>query len=209
MTIRFYQYAPELDGSRNGKLKAGRYEVLLVAVDKACGKKRWARTAFEVVGTTELAMENFAIYLAEQIAKMSDGVISKVTKILGHYRNDEMPEIVASNIRKSGSVIASNGCDPDAPRIMSQKIFIPWPKDTVSRAELKALVTQISDGAGIAGLGKIGWLDDQKTELGAYYLTEAVGAMIKDYEKLSNFSLVSNDVGAGVDASDPVLGEAA
>jgi hypothetical protein len=120
-----------------------------------------------------------------------------------------MPEVIPSNLRLAGSVIASNGCDPDAPKIMSQKVFVPWPTDDVTRTSLKGLVTQISDGLGVAGLGKIGWVDDNKTELGAYYTSEAVGAMIKEYEKLSNFSLVSNDAGAGVDASDPVLGQAA
>jgi len=209
MTIRFYHYAPELDGTGNGKLKAGRFEATLVALDKSCGKKRWARSQFQVVGTTDAAVESFAVYIAEQMSKMSYGKLAKLTKILGHYRNDEMPDVVPSNLRLAGSVIASNGCDPDAPKIMSQKVFLPWPKDTISRADLRGLVTQISDGLGIAGLGKVGWVDDQKTELAAYYTSEAVGAMIKDYEKLSNFSLVSNDAGAGVDASDPVLGVAA
>lgn len=209
MTIRWYDYANELDGSENGKLKAGRFELLMVAIDKACGKRRYKKTWFTVVGTTVAAVEAFAVHMAEQIGKLSDGVITKLTKTVGHYRNDEQPEIVAANKRQAGYVIASNGCDPDSPDLMSQKVIIPFASEDVSRTDLRGLVTQISDGLGTAGLGKIRWKDSLKTQLETFYLDEAIGAGVSDYEKLSNFELVSNDIGEGVDASDPVLGEAA
>lgn len=208
MTIRFYTHAAELTGAADGALKAGRFEVLLVAIDKACGKKKWAKTEFEVVGVTEAGVEAFAVKAAETIAAMSMGVLAKVTKILGHYRNDEIPDVVASNLRLSGSIIVSNGCEPASPKILSQKIRIPWPKDDVTRADMKLLgSSQEVDGAGFAGFGKIRWTSDQKTALAAYYTNEAVGAQIKDYERLSNFALITNDAGPGVDGTDPVLGE--
>lgn len=209
MSIRYYSFAPELDGSVDGKRKAGRFEVLYVAIDKVCGKRKWARTMFEIVGQTEAAVEAHAVFMAEEIAKLSYGVVAKVTKILGHYRNDEMPEVVASNLRLGGHLIVSNGCDPDSPKIMTQKVRIPWPTDNVTRAQIRSLALPGTYSGGNAMLGKIGWTTDQKTELGAYELDEATGASIKDYEKLSNFSLVNNDAGPGVDGSDPVLSEAA
>jgi len=211
MSIRYYAFSPELDGTVDGKLLCGRFEVLYVALDKACGKRKWARTQYEVVGTALDAVHKHAVFLAEEIAKMSHGVVSKVYQILGHYRNDELPAVVASNLRLSGHLIVSNGCDPDSPKLMTSKVRIPWPTDDVSRADIRALADQITYGTGIAGLGKIVWTNDQKTTLAAYYLDEAVGASVKDYEKLSNFSLVVGDVddGPGVDASDPVLAEAA
>ena len=207
MSIRYYSFAPELDGSGDGKLKVGRFEVLYVAIDKACGKRKWARTEYEVVGTSAAAVQKHAVFMAEAIALLSHGVVSKVYEVLGHYRNDEMPEVVASNLRLSGHLIVSNGCDPDSPKILTSKIRIPWPTDNVTRAQIRLLADQITYPEGVAGLGKVGWTDDQKTELAAYYLDEPVGASIRDYEKLSNFSLVNIDAGPGVSGSDPMLSE--
>jgi len=210
MSIRYYAVAPELDGAGDGTLKTARYELLMVALDKVCGKRKWARTEFGVVGRSEAGVEAFAVYAAEEISKMSQGVPSKLMKILGHYRNDEIPEVVPSNLRINGSFIVSNGCDPDNMKKLSQKVNVPWPADDVTRADLKTLgETQLVDGAGFSGFGKVGWTTDEKTALSAYYTDEAVGASIKEYEKIDPFIAVSADDGPGVDASDPVLGEAA
>lgn len=210
MTIRFYSFAPELDGTSDGKRFAGRFTLTLAALDKVCGKLRFRKTWFDVVGTTASAVLDHAVWLSEKIASMSDGVIMGMSQKLGHYRNDESPNVVASNIRQSGYVIASNGCEGTGVKVMTQKVLIPFVSEDVSRADLKALVGDKSYTSGVGSLGKIYWTNDMKTELAAYQLDVPIGAGVGDYEQLSNFALIDDeDAGPGVDATDPVLGEAA
>lgn len=210
MSLRFYGFAPELDGSANGKLKAGRFQGIMGVLDSLCGKVRFRKFWFDVVGTTSGAVLDHAVYVFEQVAKMSLGVIFSASQKLGHYRNDELPSVLAANKRANGYVIVSTGCNDGVPKAMSQKVKIPYILDTISPADIKAVFAgQKTYTSGIAGLGRVGWEDADKTSLGAYYTDEAVGAGVSDYEKLSSFDLVSDDAGPGVDASDPVLGEAA
>jgi len=208
MTIRYYSFAPELTGLADGIRKAARYEVQYMAQEQVCGKLRWAKSKFSVRGVSDAACDAFAITAAEGIAKLSGGVVAKISKILGHYRNDETPEIVPSNLKSYGSIIVSNGCDGSGKKLLSQKIFIPWIGENVTRAQMKALANEISV-PGVAGFGAIGWEDDEKLTLGAYDQNEVIGAYIKEYEKLTPFISVSADAAPGVNASDPVLGEAA
>ena len=210
MSLRFYGFAPELDGSDNGKLKAGRFQGIMGVLDSLCGKVRFRKFWFDVVGTTAAAVLDHAVYLYEQVANMSLGVIFSASQKLGHYRNDELPSVLAANKRANGYVIVSTGCNDGVPKTMSQKVKIPYVLDTVSPADIKAVFAgKKTYTSGTAGLGRVGWENADKTVLGAYYTDEAVGAGVSDYEKLNSFDLVSIDDGAGVDASDPVLGEAA
>ena len=210
MSLRFYCFASELDGSANGKLKAGRFQGIMGVLDSLCGKVRFRKFWFDVVGTTAAAVLDHAVYVYEQVANMSLGVIFSASQKLGHYRNDELPSVLAANKRANGYVIVSTGCNDGVPKTMSQKVKIPYVLDTVSPADIKAVFAgQKTYTSGTAGLGRVGWENADKTTLGAYYTDEAVGAGVSDYEKLNSFDLVSNDDGAGVDASDPVLGEAA
>lgn len=210
MSLRFYGFAPELDGSANGKLKAGRFQGVIGVLDSLCGKVRFRKFWFDVVGTTSAAVLDHAVYVFEQVAKMSLGVIFSASQKLGHYRNDELPSVLAANKRANGYVIVSTGCNDGVPKAMSQKVKIPYILDTISPADIKAVFAgQRTYTSGIAGLGRVGWEDADKTALGAYYTDEAVGAGVSDYEKFNSFDLVSDDAGPGVDASDPVLGEAA
>ena len=75
MSLRFYGFAPELDGSANGKLKAGRFQGIMGVLDSLCGKVRFRKFWFDVVGTTAAAVLDHAVYVYEQVAKMSLGVI--------------------------------------------------------------------------------------------------------------------------------------
>jgi len=213
MTIRYYAFAPELDGSANGKLKAGRFQGVIGVLDSLCGKVRFRKFWFDVVATTVPALHAHAVYVFEQVAGLSLGVIFSASQKLGHYRNDELPSVLAANKRANGYVIVSSGCNDGVPKAMSQKVKIPFIMDTVSPADIKTIFsgtkTYTGAEAGEAGLGRVGWENADKTVLGAYYTDEAVGAGVSDYEKLNSFDLVSDDAGPGVDASDPVLGEAA
>lgn len=210
MSLRFYGFAPELDGSANGKLKAGRFQGVIGVLDSLCGKVRFRKFWFDVVGTSSAAVLDHAVYVFEQVAKMSLGVIFSASQKLGHYRNDELPSVLAANKRANGYVIVSTGCNDGVPKAMSQKVKIPYILDTISPADIKAVFAgQRIYASGTAGLGRVGWEDADKTALAAYYTDEAVGAGVSDYEKLNSFDLVSDDAGPGVDASDPVLGEAA
>ena len=210
MSLRFYGFAPELDGSANGKLKAGRFQGIVGVLDSLCGKVRFRKFWFDVVGTTSAAVLDHAVYVFEQVANMSLGVIFSASQKLGHYRNDELPSVLAANKRANGYVIVSTGCNDVVPKAMSQKVKIPYILDTISPADIKAVFAgQKTYTSGTAGLGRVGWENADKTSLGAYYTDEAVGAGVSDYEKLNSFDLVPNDLGSGVDASDPVLGEAA
>jgi len=206
MSIRIYKFAPEMDGSADGKLFASRFVLTLVALDKVCGKRKWAKTAYTVVSTTAGGVTFAGYAIAEKIAKLSYGVVAKIEEILGHYRNDEMPEVIASNLRTNGSIIVSNGCDAGN-KVMTQKIFVPWLVDTATKADLRDLATPIVAGGATMSLGKIEFTSDQKTELAAYKLEEVVGVSMKEYTKNSNFALLTNNAADGVDALDPVLGE--
>lgn len=211
MSIRYYVFAPELTGAENGSLKAAGFKALYGALDRICGKIRFRKQQFEVVGTSDLAVEQFAAHIVEQTDKLSEGVIMRLDKKLGHYRNDREPGVIPSNERQSGYLIVTNGCqtDPNSPRTMTQKIMVPFPKEDVSRADIKALAAQQTFGADTASFGKINWNNEAKTFLDAYELLDVAGAGISDYEKNNSFNLVPNDLGLGVDATDPVLDEAA
>lgn len=206
MTIRVYRFASELDGSADGKLFASRFILTLVGLDAVCGKKRWAKTQYTVVATSLEAVTFGGYAIAEKIAKLSDGVVAKIEEILGHYRNDEMPEIVPSNMRKHGSIIVSNGCN-EGQKVMTQKIFVPWLNDDASKNDLKAIATPIVANGQTISLGKIEFADADKTTLQAWKLEEVVGVSMKEYQRNSNFALISNNAGDGVDVTDPVLGE--
>ena len=207
MTIRVYRFAPELDGSVDGKLFGSEFKLTLVSIDKVCGKRKWATTKYQVVSTTLNGVTAAGYLIAEKIAKLSYGVVAKIEEKLGHYRNDELPEVVASNLRTHGSIIVSNGCDTGN-KVMTQKIFVPWLKESASKADLRAIATPlVADGA-TASLGKIEFTSDQKTELAAWKLEEVVGVSMKEYIRNSNFALIENNAGDGVTDIDPVLGEA-
>ena len=139
MSLRFYGFAPELDGSANGKLKAGRFQGIMGVLDSLCGKVRFRKFWFDVVGTTAAAVLDHAVYVYEQVANMSLGVIFSASQKLGHYRNDELPSVLAANKRANGYVIVSTGCNDGVPKTMSQKVKIPYVRDTVSPADIKAV----------------------------------------------------------------------
>ena len=139
MSLRFYVFAPELDGSANGKLKAGRFQGIMGILDSLCGKVRFRKFWFDVVGTTAAAVLDHAVYVYEQVANMSLGVIFSASQKLGHYRNDELPSVLAANKRANGYVIVSTGCNDGVPKTMSQKVKIPYILDTVSPADIKAV----------------------------------------------------------------------
>lgn len=207
MTIRIYRFAPELDGSVDGKLCASEFKLTLVSIDKICGKRKWATTKYQVVATSLNAVTAAGYMIAEKIARLSYGVVAKIEEKLGHYRNDELPEVVASNLRTHGSIIVSNGCDTGK-KVMTQKIFVPWLKETASKADLRDLATPLVADGETASLGKIEFTSDQKNELAAWKLEEVVGVSMKEYIKNSNFALIENNAGDGVTDLDPVLGEA-
>lgn len=206
MSVRVYASAPELTGLTDGKLFGSRFVLTLVALDKICGKRRWAKTAFTVVSTSKAGVTLGGYMFAEKIAKLSYGVVAKIEEILGHYRNDEMPEVVPSNLRTHGSIIVSNGCDTGN-KVMTNKIFVPWLVDTASKTMLRDLATPVVLGGSTISFGKIEFTSDNKDELAAWKLEEVVGVSMKEYTKNSNFLLLPNNVGDGVDGSDPVLGE--
>lgn len=206
MTVRIYRFAPELDGTTDGKLFASEFKLTLVSIDKICGKRKWATTKYQVVATSLNAVTAAGYAIAEKIARLSYGVIAKIEEKLGHYRNDELPEVVASNLKTHGSIIVSNGCDTGL-KVMTQKIFVPWLRDTASKADLRDLATPLVADGQTASFGKIEFTSDQKTELAAWKLEEVVGVSMKEYIRNSNFQLVENNVGDGVTDLDPVLGE--
>jgi len=206
MSIRVYRFASELDGSADGKLFGSRFRLTLVALDKTCGKRKWAKTEYCVVATTLAGVTYGGYAIAEKIAKLSMGVVAKIEEVLGHYRNDEMPEVVESNLRTHGSIIVSNGCDTGH-KVMTQKIFVPWLDETASKADLRDIATPIVALGATISLGKIEFTSDEKTSLAGWKLEEVVGVSMKEYIKNSNFALLPNNVGDGVDAVDPVLGE--
>lgn len=207
MTVRIYRFAPELDGTADGKLFASEFKLTLVSIDKICGKRKWATTKYQVVATSLNAVTAAGYAIAEKIARLSYGVIAKIEEKLGHYRNDELPEVVASNLKTHGSIIVSNGCDTGL-KVMTQKIFVPWLRDTASKADLRDLATPLVADGQTASFGKIEFTSDQKTELAAWKLEEVVGVSMKEYIRNSNFQLVENNAGDGVTDLDPVLGEA-
>ena len=206
MTVRIYRFAPELDGTADGKLFASEFKLTLVSIDKICGKRKWATTKYQVVATSLNAVTAAGYAIAEKIARLSYGVIAKIEEKLGHYRNDELPEVVASNLKTHGSIIVSNGCDTGL-KVMTQKIFVPWLRDTASKADLRDLATPLVADGQTASFGKIEFTSDQKTELAAWKLEEVVGVSMKEYIRNSNFQLVENNAGDGVTDLDPVLGE--
>lgn len=206
MTIRVYRFAPELDGTADGKLFASEFKLTLVSIDKICGKRKWATTKYQVVSTSLNGVTAGGYAIAEKIAKLSYGVVAKIEEKLGHYRNDELPEVVPSNLKTHGSIVVSNGCNTGT-KVMTQKVFVPWLKESASKADLRDIATPlVADGA-TASLGKIEFTSDQKTELAAWKLEEVVGVSMKEYIRNSNFALVENNVGDGVTDLDPVLGE--
>lgn len=207
MTVRIYRFAPELDGTADGKLFASEFKLTLVSIDKICGKRKWATTKYLVVATSLNAVTAAGYAIAEKIARLSYGVIAKIEEKLGHYRNDELPEVVASNLKTHGSIIVSNGCDTGF-KVMTQKIFVPWLRDTASKADLRDLATPLAADGQTASFGKIEFTSDQKTELAAWKLEEVVGVSMKEYIRNSNFQLIENNAGDGVTGLDPVLGEA-
>ena len=207
MTVRIYRFAPELDGTADGKLFASEFKLTLVSIDKICGKRKWATTKYQVVATSLNAVTAAGYAIAEKIARLSYGVVAKIEEKLGHYRNDELPEVVASNLKTHGSIIVSNGCDTGL-KVMTQKIFVPWLRDTASKADLRDLATPLVADGQTASFGKIEFTSDQKTELAAWKLEEVVGVSMKEYIRNSNFQLVENNAGDGVTDLDPVLGEA-
>ena len=203
MTVRIYRFAPELDGTADGKLFASEFKLTLVSIDKICGKRKWARTKYQVVATSLNAVTAAGYAIAEKIAKLSYGVIAKIEEKLGHYRNDELPEVVASNLKTHGSIIVSNGCNTGL-KVMTQKIFVPWLRDTASKADLRDLATPLVADGQTASFGKIEFTSDQKTSLAAWKLEEVVGVSMKEYIRNSNFQLVENNAGDGVTDPDPV-----
>ena len=206
MTVRIYRFAPELDGTADGKLFASEFKLTLVSIDKICGKRKWATTKYQVVATSLNAVTAAGYAIAEKIARLSYGVVAKIEEKLGHYRNDELPEVVASNLKTHGSIIVSNGCDTGL-KVMTQKIFVPWLRDNASKADLRDLATPLVADGQTASFGKIEFTSDQKTELAAWKLEEVVGVSMKEYIKNSNFQLIENNAGDGVTDLDPVLGE--
>ena len=206
MTVRIYRFARELDGTADGKLFASEFKLTLVSIDKICGKRKWATTKYQVVATSLNAVTAAGYAIAEKIARLSYGVVAKIEEKLGHYRNDELPEVVASNLKTHGSIIVSNGCNTGL-KVMTQKIFVPWLRDTASKADLRDLATPLVADGQTASFGKIEFTSDKKTELAAWKLEEVVGVSMKEYIRNSNFQLVENNAGDGVTDLDPVLGE--
>ena len=197
MTVRIYRFAPELDGTADGKLFASEFKLTLVSIDKICGKRKWARTKYQVVATSLNAVTAAGYAIAEKIAKLSYGVIAKIEEKLGHYRNDELPEVVASNLKTHGSIIVSNGCNTGL-KVMTQKIFVPWLRDTASKADLRDLATPLVADGQTASFGKIEFTSDQKTSLAAWKLEEVVGVSMKEYTRNSNFQRIENNAGDDV-----------
>lgn len=196
-SVRWYSTTPELTGTDENKRKAGRFVVMLATRRAAGGPKIFRKSEFAVCGTSDAIVERLAVIVAENIARFSDGVIVGMSKVMGHYRRDEVPVVVETGKSEYGSVTFNNYNLPGI-KLTTRKIMIPWCGDAVTRADLKLMPGALTDGGDHAELGAIHWDNqDTQTELDAFYCSNPVGAALGDYTKETREDLVNDDVSGG------------
>ena len=71
MTIRVYRFAPELDGTVDGKLFGSEFKLTLVSIDKICGKRKWATTKNQAL---KLIWDDTK-YVADSVDKRLDHLV--------------------------------------------------------------------------------------------------------------------------------------
>lgn len=199
-------------------LQFAEFVLKLAVLRKGNGKVKTSETTFAICGpasATALEVEEAATQKAEQIAKLSDGVIMGLFKKMGKYRNDEQPEVVLENKKQYGIVYMSNNplvenpdsSDPLPLKVSSTKLFIPWLADTTSRQDMaETIKNPVEVNAMDFYMATSRFQDVEKSAIEVYPTVYLAGVLAKEYTKAPTFQLVNNDVSAG--GSDHVASEA-
>lgn len=204
-------------GTANG-LKFADFAIKLAARSSAGGRIIAKDTEFGLVGgatVTDAEMEEAASIMAARFAKLSSAVIVSMWKKIGKYRNDEVPGVKESTLKRYAVIFQTNNPmaeDPNYSGVMplktvTGKFFLPWqPADVSEQDIVESITAPITVNAKTIQLGVSKFANDNKTEISAYPLDINQGVTTKRYTRVNTFALVNNDVSDGL--TDGVISEA-
>lgn len=198
---------PALSAETNSPI-TGAYAEYDVKIGVLVGQNGRVRTATTRIGVKEANQgmcDMSAAEIAEDMAKASKGVLMGLTKYLGKYRNDELPDALSSGQTLYGVVMLTNGriSDEDVSvepyREVSANVFVPF----ADEAKFIALLGKFR--AKNITLGASRFTDSNKN---AFHIAQTInvkGMKLLDINKAKSFGLVVNDVTAG--AGDGIISE--
>lgn len=185
--------------------------VLTLAIKTRGGKLKSQDVKYTIVGDGTATMSELLSAGAEhglRVAKMSDGVVLGFYAKMGKYRNDEEPPLIQETKKSYAVLYLSNNpkvsnpdsTDPLPLQVKTEKVYVPWLNDSVSRQDFKATIEQpiVVNGKNFSlGITRFG--DDMKTFMEAFPMVHFAGCNIKCYTKNAQFQLVNNDIDASID----------
>lgn len=181
------------------------YDVKIGAIIGSKGRVRTSVTRIGVKGNDQSDCDNSAAEIAVELAKASKGVLMGLVKYLGKYRNDELPEVVASGQTVYGVVMLTNGrtsdedVSPEPFKLINTNVFVPFADEEKFIALLgKFRAKQIT-------LGASRFTDSNKNSLSIAQTINVRGMKMLDINSAKSFGLVLNDSAIG--AGDGIISE--
>jgi len=195
MTIRVYGSADELVGNTSLGRKFARFELIVASRLAANSKPMFRKCEYGVAGTSDAAVEAAGVQIAEEILAMSAAKAMKFSKVLGHYRQDEVVPVLAPNHR-SLAVIGHSPDPDDGLEAVNLTITIPHFIGDAASAAL--LIGTRSVAGGTAMIGYCRWGQQDETTLEACYSELYRGVNIFDMEKVYNEPFTSDNTEDGL-----------
>lgn len=204
-------------GSANA-LKYAHFAVKLAARLSAGGKIIAKDTEFGLIGdntVTDAEMEEAGAIMAARFAKLSSAVIVNMWKKIGKYRNDEVPGVKESTLKRYAIIYQTNNPLAENPnytgvmplKTVTGRFFLPWQPANVSEQDIvESITAPITVNAKTIQLGVTKFANDAKTEISGYPLDINQGVTTKRYTRVNSFELVNNDTVDGL--TDGVISEA-
>jgi len=195
MTIRVYSAADELVGNTALGRKFARFELIVASRLALQSKPMFRKIEFGVAGTSDAAVEAGGVQIAEEILAMTAAKAMKFSKVLGHYRQDEVIPVLAPNHRSLA--VIGHSPDPDD-SLEAVNLTISIPHFTSDAATCALLIGTRSVAGGTAMIGYCRWGQQNETTLEACYSELYRGVNIFDMEKIYNEPFTSDNTENGL-----------
>jgi hypothetical protein len=179
--------------------------ILSLSIKTRGGKLRSTDVKYTIVGPASATMGTLieaGFKHGQRLARLSDGVVTGFFAKMGKYRNDEEPKLIQENKKSYAILYLSNNPKvedenstlPQPLQVKTEKVFVPWLNDSVSRQDFKATIAQpiIVEGDSYSlGITRFG--DDMKTYIEAFEMKYFAGCNIKCYTRTNNQELSNLD----------------
>lgn len=173
---------------------------ITVPIGENDGSRRSQTVEWDSQGTSIQNAINNAADVAQTIVDNSNGYITMFTLQLGLFRPDVEGTPMSAGELSYASIGLTNlknasGEPVSAVRARSHNMYVPFAKETVTRAGIKSAFQALATAGKIC---QINFHDNTKESFDITPLTYVYGSTLKDYEAKGNMLLASDDTNAGI-----------